>query len=236
MQIFKKFVQLIGFFEREAAAARAAQRGEVRPAAERLSDLVGQRADVGSLAATHADTHPRQVVFHDLHFVNVDQRLAYGDLLAGAGQFVGPCAVDLLGRVDGRGLEPLAGERGEGFGDRFPRDVLPRVGPVYLVFQIVARGRGAQHHVGHILLLLGLQGVDEFGGAADADQQDARGQRVERPGVSDLDFAVTQPAEREFDFAHHVGRGPAQGLVHDGDVSVLEIDAAEVQCFFHQQK
>ena len=144
--------------------------------------------------------------------------------------------VDLLGRVDGRGLEPLAGERGEGFGDRFPRDVLPRVGPVYLVFQIVARGRGAQHHVGHILLLLGLQGVDEFGGAADADQQDARGQRVERPGVSDLDFAVTQPAEREFDFAHHVGRGPAQGLVHDGDVSVLEIDAAEVQCFFHQQK
>ena len=108
--------------------------------------------------------------------------------------------------------------------------------PVDLVFQIVARGRGAQHHVGHILLLLGLQGVDEFGGAADADQQDARGQRVERPGVSDLDFAVTQPAEREFDFAHHVGRGPAQGLVHDGDVSVLEIDAAEVQCFFHQQK
>ena len=36
MQIFKKFVQLIGFFEREAAAARAAQGGEVRPAVERM--------------------------------------------------------------------------------------------------------------------------------------------------------------------------------------------------------
>jgi hypothetical protein len=59
---------------------------------------------------------------------------------------------------------------------------------------------------------------------------------IERSGVSDLDFAVAQPAEREFDFAHHVGRGPAQGLVQYGDVSVFEIDAAEVQRFFHQQK
>ena len=39
---------------------------------------------------------------------------------------------------------------------------------------------GTQHDVGHVLLLLGLQGVDHLGGAADADQKDARGQRVER--------------------------------------------------------
>ena len=201
------------------------------PAVQRLPDLVGQRPDVGALAATDADAHPRKVVFHDLHLVDVDQRLAYGDLLAGAGQFVGARPVDLLGRVDGRGLQPFAGERGERLFDRFARDVFVGIGPVDLVFEVVARGRGAQHHVGYVLLLLGLQGVHQLRGAADADHEDARRQRVERPGVSDLDLAVAELAQGEFDFADHVGRGPAEGLVQNGDVALFEIDAAQVQRF-----
>ena len=59
-------------------------------------------------------------------------------------------------------------------------------GAVDGVFEVVAGGRGAQHHVGDVLLLLGLQRIDHLGGAADADQQDAGGERIERAAVTDF--------------------------------------------------
>ena len=104
------------------------------------------------------------------------------------------------------------------------------------MFEVVAGGRGTQHDVGHVLLLLGLQGVDHLGGAADADQKDARGQRVERARVADLDLAVAEFAERELDLAYDVGGRPVQGLVDDGDVALFEVEAPQVECLLHQQK
>ena len=124
MQIFKKFVQFIRLFEREAAAARPAQGGKMCAAVERLSDFMGQRADVSPFTATDADAHAGQGILQYFHFVDGDHRLADGDLFPGAGQLVGACAVDLLGGVDGWGLQPLPGERLKGLGEGFPRDVL----------------------------------------------------------------------------------------------------------------
>ena len=106
-------------------------------------------------------------------------------------------------------------------------------GPVDGVFEVVAWGRGAQHHVGDVLLLLGLQRIDHLGGAADADQQDAGGERIERAGVAHLDFPVAEAAQREFDFADHIGRGPAQGLVQYGDITLFEVETPQVDRFFH---
>ena len=197
---------------------------------------MGQRTDVGALAASYADADARQVVLFELHFVDVDERLAHFDLLARSSQFVGPHAVDLFGRIDRRRLEAFARECGEGFEYLPARDVLRGEGRVDGMFEVVAGGRGAQHDVGHVLLLLGLQGVDHLGGAADADQQDARGQRVERARVADLDLAVAEPAERGLDLAYDVGGRPAQGLVDDGDVALLEVEAPQVECLLHQQK
>ena len=86
----------MGVFDPEAAAARPAKGSQVRAAFERLPDFVGQRTDVGALAASYADADARQVVLFELHFVDVDERLAHFDLLARSSQFVGPHAVDLL--------------------------------------------------------------------------------------------------------------------------------------------
>ena len=194
---------------------------------------MGQRADVGAFAAPHADADAGKVVLQQFKFVDVDRRLAHRDLLAGAGQLVGARAVDLLGRVDGRLLKPLARERREGCEDLFARDMFGGEGAVDGVFEVVAGGRGAQHHVGDVLLLLGLQRIDHLGGAADADQQDAGGERIERAGVADLDFPVAEAAQREFDFADHIGRGPAQGLVQYGDITLFEVETPQVDRFFH---
>ena len=48
-------VERDGVVDVERAAAGAAQRGQVGAAAQRLADVLGQRADVGALAAAHVD-------------------------------------------------------------------------------------------------------------------------------------------------------------------------------------
>ena len=97
------------------------------------------------------------------------------------------------------------------------------------MFEVVAGCRGSEPDVGYILLLLGLQCVRHFGGLADADDEDARRQRIERAGVADLDFRVSQIAEREFDLAHHVRGGPSERFVDHGDVALFEIDAPQIE-------
>lgn len=87
-------------------------------------------------------------------------------------------------------MQSFAGERAEHLLDRFARDMFEGIGLVDGVFEVEAGGRGSQHQVGDVLFLLGLQSVRHFGRLADADQQDARCERVERPGVADLDFRV----------------------------------------------
>lgn len=104
LQFFEKKVQFVRRIEPKTSAAGAAERGEVRTAAERLADLSGQRTDVGPLAAPDPDADAGQVVFHELHFVDVDERFAQFHLFARAGQLVGPDAFDLLGRIEGAGF------------------------------------------------------------------------------------------------------------------------------------
>ena len=206
------------------------------PAVECDPDFVCERADVGSLAAPHADLQPGEFAFEDLHLVDMDKRLPDGNLLSGPGEFIGASAVDLLGGVYGRGLEPLSGKFRQGFFDGIAGDVLPGIGLVDFVFEVVAGGRSPEHDIGNILLLLGLEGVDHLGCASDADEQDARSQGVEGPGVPDLDASVPEFPERELDLAHDIGGGPPQGFVQDGDVPLLEIDAAEFLVFAHQKR
>ena len=111
---------------------------------------------------------------------------------------------------------------------RLARDVLRGVGAVDGVFEVEAGRGGAQADVGFVLLLFGLERIDHLGGAADADHEDARGQRVEGAGVPHLDSAVAQAVEREFDLADHVGRGPFQRFVDDGDVALFEVESPQV--------
>jgi hypothetical protein len=51
--------------------------------------------------------------------------------------------------------------------------------------------------------------------------------------VADLDFPVAEAAQRELDFADHIGRGPAQGLVQYGDITLFEVETPQVDRFFH---
>lgn len=84
MQFFEKKVQFVCRIEPKTSATGAAERGEVRTAAERLAYLSGQRTDVGSLAASDPDADAGQIVFHELHFVDVDEGFAQFHLLARA--------------------------------------------------------------------------------------------------------------------------------------------------------
>ena len=122
-------------------------------------------------------------------------------------------------------MQPFAGERAEYLLDRFARDMFEGIGPVDGVVEVEAGGRSAQHQGGDVLFLLGLQGVRHFGRLADADQQDARCERIECSGMADLDFRVTGPAPGELDFADYVRGGPLQRFVDDGDVALFEVDS-----------
>ena len=96
------------------------------------------------------------------------------------------------------------------------------------VLEVIARSRCAQLDVGDVLLLLGLQVVDHLGGLTYADNQHARSQRVECAGVANLYLLVAQTMlQGVLYLAYHIGRGPLQGFVDDGDVALLEVHIAK---------
>ena len=95
------------------AGGGAAQRRQVRAAAQRLADVLGQRADVGALAAGASIAAPASVTVPGDHvdaWIVTRARRAL-DLDAGAGVFVQRLAVVLERGVHRRHLVDRAGER-----------------------------------------------------------------------------------------------------------------------------
>src|SRR5207302_9446996 len=105
----------------DAEGPRPHARGlaQLAAAAELVAQVVGQRAQVGPLRTADEDAHVEQRALGRLHpgpergqprLVDVDLARGALDLLAGAGQFVEPLAVDLARRIHRRRLLDEADE------------------------------------------------------------------------------------------------------------------------------
>ena len=202
----------------------------MRPALQRLAYLLRQRTDICSLAALHANAQARQVELLYFYRIDIYRHLAQLHRLTRTGKLVCARPLHLFGGVYRRSLQPLARERRQCRLHLLARYMVYRIGLIDRVFQIVTRRGRPEHNICHILLAFRLQLIDPLRGATYADEQHARRQRIQCPRVSHFDFAITQPVQCEFDFAHHIGRCPLQRLVYDGNIAVGKI---HVQQFVH---
>ena len=90
------------------------------------------------------------------------------------------------------------------------------------MLQIVTRSGRTEANGSQVLFFFGLQFIDTLGRPADADDQHARSEGIERPGMSHFNFAVPQPTQQYAHLAHDIRRSPPEGLVHRKHVSFRE--------------
>ena len=138
-----------------------------------------------------------------------------------AGHFVGADAIDGLGAEQRRNLLLRSQEGREDGADGFLRHLVVREHPVHFLFQVVGRRRSAKTDTGDILLVMVLELLCALAGRAEAHEQHARRQRVQRPGVAHLQVLLAEvPEGRELNLPDDIGRGPPPGFVNGQDDAV----------------
>ena len=143
------------------------------------------------------------------------------------GRVVGFDTVDLFGAEQGRTLLQQPGQ-----GRSRVLDVLTRqaedlcwiLGPsIDLGLGIQRRSVCAKANGRGVDFGLCLKGVDGFGRTAATHHEHTRGQRVQRPCVTDLDFFdPSEAAQGVSHLVHHVKRGPGERLVDHHDLTFQE--------------
>src|ERR1022692_2001316 len=119
------FFQGVGLGDFKFSYGGAAQRFQMRAAAETLAHLVGDGTHVGSGGHTGAESGAVALDCGDDEFLDLDLNRLQDYLLLFARQFVGGDAVDFLGRERGRDLLDQADE----FGGKLLNSVQFEVGP-----------------------------------------------------------------------------------------------------------
>lgn len=104
-----------GMSDLEASDDCAAERGEMRAAAELFAEVVSECANVGSLGAAHREGRERFGVGGEVKIVDVNESWGSLNLDAFSGKFVEGHAVALDRGDHGRELHEIAGEGGSGF-------------------------------------------------------------------------------------------------------------------------
>ena len=112
-----EFVESVRIFKSECAGVGAAQAGQMRAAAERLAQLVGNGADVAAGADAHGEFGFGSGEREDLERVDGDGGGLEFDGFALAGELVCGSAGDFFGGERGRHLLELALEAGGGAAD-----------------------------------------------------------------------------------------------------------------------
>jgi hypothetical protein len=166
----------------ERAAAGATQRREMRAAAERFADVDGEAADVGALAADDVERPAVAVAFDDGD--RPDRHLARLalDFDAGTGVVVERLPSCLSAECIG-GSCRIAPTKPAQLASSSARDT--ETGPLADHFAFgVAAGRGLAELQGREIALVGVEAdLGELGRRAEAERQEACGQRIEGAGV-----------------------------------------------------
>ena len=181
----------------ERVHPEAAQLGHVGAATQQLAQVADQAADIGAGAAFHVQAQLRrrvaatQVVQQvgrrlQLEQVHVDLALLDFHHLAAARLGVQRLAAALERRVDRRALADAAGELAQGRVDAVDGEFRHRALAQKLPFGVVGVGGRAQAGDGVVGLARAKQAAGDLGGLAEADRQQAGGERIQAAGMAGL--------------------------------------------------
>ncbi len=175
--------------------------------AQRLPQIVGQRPNVGSGRANHAQLDKRRLKRHQRQVVNRHVAHRRFDVFAAPRSLVERLAVLLNGGVNRRALGNLTSK---GRQRRFDFSLGGANGHLGrdLAFRVVGVGRLTKPHLRKVGLGLPHQILYEPRGSAEAQQQHARRQRIKRARMANAPHASHAPHAR-----HHVMRRHAFRLI-----------------------
>ena len=211
-------------------------------AVERSAEVAGEGTDVGALRAADAEVDVRQLEAGDLELVNSNVLGGEGGLVTAAGDEVGALALVFHGGEHRRHLLDVARERSDGLLGHLAGDMLVRVSGVDGLLQVETRGRRAHAEGARVGLLLRLQGVHLLGHLAHADNQQPRGQWVQRAGMAHLHVVTGNFRRHLAHLAHHIERGAVVRLVNQQKITLrvdfqpgkVKGDVLELQLVFHK--
>ncbi len=154
-----------------------------------MADVTGQRADVGALATDHADAHLHRpgVEGRQFYLVDADGLGRQAHILTATGQFVGPVTRHHTGGEERRLLHDIALELCQFLYDQFPCDMGRGIGLIHWVLHVVTGRGGPQLQGSRVFLRMELQTLYLLRRLPCAEDEDARGQGVERTRMSHLD-------------------------------------------------
>ena len=178
-----KAFDAVAVFDLEAGGGGTAQGGEVGQGVGTFGDVFGECADVGAFAALHADLGFGELEVKDLDGVDADATGLALDVDALAGVLVEGFALVLEGGIHGgqlllRAEVLLTGYLKIGLAD------FGIAGGDDAAFGITGVGGLAESEGGDVGFVGIEQILGEFGGLAEADGEQAGGQRIEHAGVA----------------------------------------------------
>ena len=178
-----KVFDAVAVFDLEAGGGGTAQGGEMGQGVGAFGNVFGEGADVGAFAALHADLGFGELEAEDLDGVDMDVAGLALDIDALAGVLVEGFALVLEGGIHGGQLllcaeVLLAGYLKIGLAD------FGIAGGDDAAFGITGVGSLAESEGGDVGFVGIEQILGEFGGLAEADGEQAGGQRIEHAGVA----------------------------------------------------
>src|SRR5258706_6957736 len=208
---FLQFSQGSGVAQAEAPALGAAQAHQVAAAAEGITHIIRERADVGAGGAVHIHDHFRRRPFQYFEVMDGDLTRGEIDFFAFTGHVISATALDFHSRIGWWRLLDLTNKLFEGFFELLLGDVDRGAGLLReTAICVVGVRRGAKADDG-LVALVGSRDVlaQAYSGPYENDQH-AGGARIERasmPGAAD--------ACPDANGLHHVVGGDANRFVYD---------------------
>ena len=178
----------------------------MRATAQRLTQIAGQAADIGARAAGHTQPQPLRLLLEHLDGVHLHLALRRFNDVTAAGLHIQRLPALLQRRIDRGALADAAGQRRQRRLQGLGTDRRHRALQQHLAFGIVGVGGLAQHDLGVVGLGRAEQQAGNLGRLAEAQRQQAGGQRVETAGMAALFGTEQATSHLQGGVGTHAGR------------------------------